>query len=477
MQTRTVMLMIAGTLGVTGCGKKGAPPAPVTASSEAHSHPPGTPPHDDGPDVARGSDPHRDHDAHAHEAGRHGGIVKSAGSYHLEVAVSKAGFMVFPLDAKEADLPLAGITGKVLVATKDGKPPVEAALEPMGSHLFAAVAPAGPWTAVVTLTVHGNSVSARFEGAGVTAKGGGDAGEHDHAHGAAEAVKWTCPMHPEIVKDAPGACPICGMALTKTAPDKMAMAGHAHGSMAMPEMALSDKVDAHVEQVGPVAAGQPGTLTFAFHRKEPHGAITDFEVAHEKKLHVFVVSEDLSFFAHVHPELVDAAKGAWRLVQTFPAPGRYRVYADFKSISAGPVVTMSVFDVVGAQPETKPLVVDTAATATKSFGDLSVTLTTSPSPVAAGDVTLSYLIKDAAGQDVTDLEPYLGAFGHLFILNEDRVTMAHAHPEDAAASADLRGGPTVAFHAKLSKAGRYKLWAEFKRSGAVVTTDWVVQVP
>ncbi len=26
-------------------------------------------------------------------------------------------------------------------------------------------------------------------------------------------VEWTCPMHPEIVRDAPGACPICGMAL------------------------------------------------------------------------------------------------------------------------------------------------------------------------------------------------------------------------------------------------------------------------
>ena len=27
------------------------------------------------------------------------------------------------------------------------------------------------------------------------------------------ATKWTCPMHPEIVRDAPGSCPICGMAL------------------------------------------------------------------------------------------------------------------------------------------------------------------------------------------------------------------------------------------------------------------------
>jgi Cu+-exporting ATPase len=29
----------------------------------------------------------------------------------------------------------------------------------------------------------------------------------------AGATKWTCPMHPEIVRDGPGACPICGMAL------------------------------------------------------------------------------------------------------------------------------------------------------------------------------------------------------------------------------------------------------------------------
>ena len=48
----------------------------------------------------------------------------------------------------------------------------------------------------------------------------GAAKDHHH-HGApaipASAVpagsKWTCPMHPEIVKDGPGDCPICGMAL------------------------------------------------------------------------------------------------------------------------------------------------------------------------------------------------------------------------------------------------------------------------
>ncbi|MGE0741897.1 MAG: heavy metal translocating P-type ATPase [Hyphomonadaceae bacterium] len=50
---------------------------------------------------------------------------------------------------------------------------------------------------------------------------------HDHASHGAPAIdratvppgsKWTCPMHPEIVRDGPGSCPICGMALEPTMP-------------------------------------------------------------------------------------------------------------------------------------------------------------------------------------------------------------------------------------------------------------------
>ena len=43
---------------------------------------------------------------------------------------------------------------------------------------------------------------------------------HRHEHGQGDAAppppgtrEWTCPMHPEVVQDHPGPCPICGMAL------------------------------------------------------------------------------------------------------------------------------------------------------------------------------------------------------------------------------------------------------------------------
>ncbi len=46
---------------------------------------------------------------------------------------------------------------------------------------------------------------------------------HEHTAQAARTdapagVKWTCPMHPQIVRDGPGACPICGMALEPLTP-------------------------------------------------------------------------------------------------------------------------------------------------------------------------------------------------------------------------------------------------------------------
>src|SRR6185312_13203345 len=53
---------------------------------------------------------------------------------------------------------------------------------------------------------------------GVPASGGGHDHHHHHHHaaltgGTPTSGKWTCPMHPEIVSDGPGDCPICGMAL------------------------------------------------------------------------------------------------------------------------------------------------------------------------------------------------------------------------------------------------------------------------
>jgi hypothetical protein len=49
---------------------------------------------------------------------------------------------------------------------------------------------------------------------------------HAHEHATPMADTYTCPMHPEIVRNAPGKCPICGMNLVKK--EQAAPKGAAH---------------------------------------------------------------------------------------------------------------------------------------------------------------------------------------------------------------------------------------------------------
>lgn len=422
------MMWFGALCGLMACSKDKAPEVPVkpaapeTAKVETQPSPTGDATHGD--------------DNHAHGS-PHGGQVVTAGRYHLEGVPTRVGLLVFLLDENEKELPLTGVKGTMTFVAA-GKAPVDVPLDVMGNHLHGHVNLEGKWSAAVTIDKAGEKLAARFEGEGASVGGGHDHGEHkDHAghdHGDGD--------HKEHA------------------------AGHAH-------LALSEDVKLELGQdpQGPIEVGKPVRFTFKYLDKDGQ-PVTDFEVVHEEKLHTFFVSDDLTQYDHVHPVL-DAATGTFSHTQTFAVAGPYSIYSDFKSTRLGATLVRTQIGIAGNVGEKTSPVVDTVMERTED--GVTVKLEATPSPIqAGGDVMLKYTLSTPAGP-VTDVEPYLGAMGHLFIVHEDLVTLAHSHPKGPEATRDMRGGPAIEFHTILPKAGKYKAWVQFQRQGKLFTMPWVVE--
>ena len=72
-------------------------------------------------------------------------------------------------------------------------------------------------------------------------------GGDDAARKAEAKTVYTCPMHPTIVSDHPGDCPICGMALVKAGPAEAG--GHVHGGAATAEGLVTVAIDPQRQQL------------------------------------------------------------------------------------------------------------------------------------------------------------------------------------------------------------------------------------
>jgi len=54
--------------------------------------------------------------------------------------------------------------------------------------------------------------------------------------------------------------------------------------------------------------------------------IENFDISHEKKLHLIVVSKDFSYFNHIHPQY--NGEGSFDIQTQFPSGGEYKLIAD-----------------------------------------------------------------------------------------------------------------------------------------------------
>ena len=285
-----------------------------------------------------------------------------------------------------------------------------------------------------------------------------------------EETAFLCPMHPDFTLDVAGKCPRCGMALVKAA------------AYDVRDYNLEFRTIPSV-----VVAGQKATLRFRISHPGFNAVIEKFEVVHDRRYHLFVISQDMEYFQHIHPD--ERPDGTWTIDVTLPKPGYYKVLSDFlpsggsTQFIARPLITAGYMGDLAA--DSAHLVPDTVFK--KSVDDLTAEVSLDPPTFVAGLYGhLNFHLTDTStGRPVTDLQTYLGAFGHTLIMSEDMVDYVHSHPIDISASDEngpkqfmlppdvdpekLRGGPDVTFEGLMPKPGRYRAWTQFRRGDKIHT--------
>lgn len=243
-------------------------------------------------------------------------------------------------------------------------------------------------------------------------------------------------------------------------------AGGEHSGMAGPMDELPGGLASSKDGYTFATAPAPAPGRFSFTITGPDGKpVTAFDVEHEKQqLHLIVVRRDTAGFRHVHPE--PAPDGTWSVPLTLPAAGSYRAFADFAPTGGKPMTLGLDLSVAGDyQP------VSYAPSRTAQVDGYTVRL---DGALTAGKTSPLTLTVSRGGGPVTDLQPYLAAYGHLVALREGDLAYLHVHPDGAPGDGRTAAGPQVRFAAEVPSAGTYRLFLDFKHGGVVRTAEFTV---
>lgn len=255
------------------------------------------------------------------------------------------------------------------------------------------------------------------------------------------------------------------------------------GGMTIPPLESKDLGRIQLRTSTAPAAGRPESLTFSI--RGPHGqSIRFLEKVHERPIHLLVVSTDLSEFAHIHPELQQDE--SYSVSHVFPHGGSYWLFVDHTRPGESQTVSRFHVEIAGPARAAVPLRAD--ANFTKSQDGLRVTMTPPARLQTGADLTFRFDVADAAGNPVSNLQPYLGAWAHIMVVSENREDFIHAHPlDDAATTAD--NSPWLHSHAApgpspssvttvtgFRRPGLYRLWVQFQQDGKVITVPYTFQV-
>jgi hypothetical protein len=267
-------------------------------------------------------------------------------------------------------------------------------------------------------------------------------GAHEH--------RFACPMHPEVTGKEGDTCPKCGMKLEHS--DE---APTAAGNYFMKYVSTPVSIEPNKEV----------TLSFTPKKKDADAEQVALDIEHEKKIHLILTSDDLSWFDHVHPEY--NSDGSYTVKTRFPAPGKYKAFADYKPTGSSHVVDKIEVEVTGTPPANKKFSEEKLS---GTSGNYSFELKSQGGKLVTGaPLHIQGIIKkDGKEIDAASLDNYLGAKGHFVLISLNEKEYLHVHPDVEEGRFDL--------HTTIEKPGTYRGWIQFNADDKIHTIDFTWNV-
>ncbi len=228
-----------------------------------------------------------------------------------------------------------------------------------------------------------------------------------------------------------------------------AAAGHGHGAAAPAGLsAVQDGLRLDVIDTTRIT-GRTDPLAFRI-LGDAGQTVRGFDIDQGKRMHVIVVRRDLTHYQHLHP--IQTADGTWTTELRLAVPGVYRAFADFSTGAQRHTLGVNLLGPGPYAPEHLP-----APAPIARIDGYSVTLR------ERSGGSLSFLVR-RGGREIGDVQPYLGARGHLVSLRSGDLAYEHIHPV-----ADGAGSGTIAFAGATTAPGRYRLFLQFRHGDRIHT--------
>lgn len=206
---------------------------------------------------------------------------------------------------------------------------------------------------------------------------------------------------------------------------------------------------------------KPGVLTLAFklygldaHEFKPQ----DLNTEHEKLMHLILVRDDITGFQHLHPEYKD---GRWTVLANIPSQGLYQMYADISPKEESPITLRVPITIGGATQQAQAPSISSGGSV--EVNGIQATLQNTTSFKTQENTKLIFTLTQN-NKPITQIDPYLGAFGHVVVLRHgDPDDYLHGHP--VTETKPING--QVEFESEFPTKGIYTIFGQFNIGGQV----------